>query len=159
MKAWDYLSKWNIKVNLFVLTLIWISCAFNHTVLTFRLKYFPGNIYWNGLLSATSDLIGTILSGVVFSYIGAKKNFQISFAVAAVGGILMYLYIKLTGYTTSSKDVSKLYGFYILIAKLGICGAFNGIYCCFSDMFPPLFSVTAFGIANFFARFSSFFAP
>jgi len=129
--------------------------------LTFRLKYFPGNIYWNGLLSATSDLIGTIISGFVFSYLGAIKNFQISFAVATIGGILMYAYLKLTHYYEHppSNDASLLYGLFILISKLGTCGAFNGIYCCFSEMFPPLFSVTAFGIANFFARFSSFFAP
>ncbi|MFN9899618.1 MAG: hypothetical protein ACK55Z_12690, partial [bacterium] len=103
-----------IRINLLVLALIWVTCAFNHTVLTFRLKYFPGNIYWNGLLSGISDVIGTIISGFVFSYLGAIKNFQISFAVATIGGILMYAYLKLTHYYEDppSNDASLLYGLF-----------------------------------------------
>lgn len=56
-------------------------------------------------------------------------------------------------------NLQFLYGIFLLVAKIGICMSFNCLYCSFSEMFPPLFSVTAFAICNFLARFASFFAP
>ena len=38
-------------------------CTFNFYLLTFSMKYFPGNIFGNSLAFAFSDVIAFILSG------------------------------------------------------------------------------------------------
>jgi hypothetical protein len=62
-------------VNLCILTLIWLTCGFNHAVISFRLKYVPGNIYWNGVLNGLSDLLGYVVAGVVQSSVGIQRTF------------------------------------------------------------------------------------
>jgi hypothetical protein len=75
----------------------------------------------------------------------------------------MYTFLVVTDFYEGERkelgELEKLYGVFLLIGKIGICGAFNVIYCSFAEMFPPLFSITAFAIANFMARSSAFFAP
>lgn len=74
-------------------------------------------------------------------------------AIAAVGGVSILIFM------TFPSDSILLYGLLILIAKFGISAAFNIVYCSNAEMFPALFTVTAFGISNFFARSCTFFAP
>jgi len=162
-RARDFLAQRVIQINLTVLTLFWLSCALNHTVLTFQLKYFPGNIYLNSIISASSDIIGYSISGVLVAHIGNIRTWRFGFGATVFGGVLMLGFLHATDYYNTKPgslgNLTMLYGLFILIAKLGICTSFNVIYCSFSEMFPPLFSVTAFAISNFLARCSSFFGP
>lgn len=124
-------------------------------MLTFQLKYFPGNIYLNSVISATSDIIGYSISGVMIASLGIVQTYRFGFASTTFGGTLMLIFLHATDYYSAPAEVGRLsllYGMFILIAKLGICTSFNVIYCSFAEMFPPLFSVTAFAISNFLAR-------
>jgi hypothetical protein len=79
-------------------------------------------------------------------------------------GACMLAYLVTTDYYSKSvhafsTTAALMFGTIILTAKFGICCAFN---CCFSSttaMFPPQFSVVAFGIVNFCARAITFVAP
>lgn len=67
-------------------------------------------------------------------------------------------YYNKTEHNFSSREM-LIFGSLILVVKFGNAAAFNVIYGSTTSMFPPLFSVTAFGISNFFARCCSFFSP
>ena len=52
-----------------------------------------------------------------------------------------------------------MFAVFVLIAKFGISGAFNGVYIGNVELFPTLFAVTAMGIVNLVARISAVLAP
>jgi len=62
--------------------------SFNFFMLTFFLKYFPGNIFENSLCYAVSDLIAFTLSGVVIKYTRVIIGFRLAFIISLVGGAL-----------------------------------------------------------------------
>ena len=48
---------------------------------------------------------------------------------------------------------------FVVFAKFGISGAFVLLYSSTVEVFPTLFSATALGFCNFFARIITIFAP
>jgi hypothetical protein len=48
---------------------------------------------------------------------------------------------------------------FITLAKGGIAANFTIVYIASAEIYPTLFSATALGINNFFARFITIFAP
>ena len=146
------------------MTISWLTCSLCFTLIGFLLKYFPGNIFFNGLMSCCSELAGFTSAGIAYARYGSKRSLFTFYGIAAAGSILIIGYMHVTGYYEQEIHVftttSMLtYGVLLLVAKFGISAAFNVIYCCNSEMFPALFAVTAFGISNFFARCCTFFAP
>ena len=69
-------------------------------MVSFLLKYFPGNIYVNSIMSVSSELIAYALGGVMFEKLGVKYGFIFSFGIAFAGGLAILCY----------EDVSKFYG-------------------------------------------------
>jgi hypothetical protein len=49
--------------------------------------------------------------------------------------------------------------FFVLLSRYGISSAFNLVWIANSVIFPTLFTGTAMGICNVFARISTFFSP
>jgi len=146
------------------MTLNWLTCSLNNTMISFLLKYFPGNIYFNGFMSCLSEVVGTFVSGLLLLKNRPKWCLNSSFFVAGAGGVMMVVYLIKTDYYQQeehkfSTTEMMIFGGLILVVKFGNSSAFNVLYGCTTSMFPPLFSVTAFGIANFFARSCSFFSP
>jgi hypothetical protein len=146
------------------MTLNWLTCSLNNTMISFLLKYFPGNIYFNGFMSCLSEVIGTFVSGLLLLSYTPKRCLEWSFTLAGLGGLIMVIYLIKSDYYNQaelkfSSGEMLLFGGLILVVKFGNASAFNVLYGCTTSMFPPLFSVTAFGISNFFARSCSFFSP
>ena len=119
-------------------------------MIIFLLKYIPGNIFVNSLASSLSELVATLLGGVLYKYAGIKLSFIICFAVALLGGLfLLFLGVN---------DV-KWIPIFIALGKGGISASFVIVYVATVELFPVLFAATAMGICNFFARFLTIFAP
>ena len=53
-----------LRTNLWAAILIYSEASFNFYLLTFYLKYFPGNIFENSTFFACSDLIAFVLCGI-----------------------------------------------------------------------------------------------
>jgi len=47
----------------------------------------------------------------------------------------------------------------ILATRFGVSGSYNICYLANAQLFPPIFSATAIGICNFFAKMSTVVAP
>ena len=158
-----FIKQRTIQINLAIMCLSWLTCSLNNTLISFLLKYMPGNIFFNGFMSCTSELVGTFITGIAMLYYDGKTLLKASYGLAGVGGVLMLVYLVNTQYY--SYDVHEfsnasmlIFGGLILVVKFGCAAAFNVLYGNTTAMFPPLFSVSAFGISNFLARTCTFFS-
>jgi hypothetical protein len=159
-----YLKQRKILINLVIMCMAWLTCSLNNTLISFLLKYFPGNIFLNGFMSCTSELVGTFMSGLAMIFYSPQFCLKVSYGIAGFGGFLMIVYLVKTDYY--AQEVHEftpaslfIFSSLILIVKFGCASAFNVIYAATTTLFPPLFSVTAFGISNFLARTCTFFSP
>ena len=137
------------------MNVIWITVSFNYYMLSFLLKYFPGNIFINGMANSLSELFSNIISGMIYKNTGPKRGFIFSFLISALGGLSILLYEIFTGFFKSEKKENEgalLFAVLVLIAKFGIGSASNICYISNSDIFPVLFSASGFGICQFIAR-------
>jgi hypothetical protein len=139
----------------------WLTSSFNYYMVAFLLKYFPGDIYVNGIFSSTSEVIAYVLAGVFYRTIGVKLSLFVAFAIAAAGGASIVAYESYSDfYSPTPMDLPGwIFPCLVLTAKFGIACAFNLNYCSNIDVFPLAFSATSLGIVNFLARFASIFAP
>lgn len=81
-----------LKTNLWSAALLYMEATFNFYLLTFYLKYFPGNVFENSVYFACSDLIAFCCAGVGLKYLGMKNTIRFASALALTGGI-SYLFL------------------------------------------------------------------
>ena len=151
----------DIRLNVIIMTFSWLASSFNYYMVGFLLKYFPGNVYVNGAVSAISEVVATILAGVIYEKLGCKKAFVFMYALSTVGGVGIVIYEMSVGFYKNDTELTSgwFFPFLVLFAKFGISSAFTLNYLCNVDLFPVLFVSTAYGFCNFFARFFTIFAP
>lgn len=87
-----FMSIPDIRLNIILMSFCWLTSSFNYYMVGFLLKYFPGSIYVNGSISSLSECVACCMGGYIYSKLGVKKAFILSFGIAAVGGfgILWY---------------------------------------------------------------------
>ena len=132
------------------MTVFWSAGSFNYYIITFYLKYIPGNVYVNTSLSCIAEVFAYIGSGLLMNIFGVKLSYICAFILAAVGGILLVIFFNAEG---------ALIAVFILFAKFGISFTFNLSYLAPPQMFPTALCTTAFGICNIFARISTILSP
>ena len=108
-----------LLVNLILMTVFWSAGSFNYYIITFYLKYIPGNVYVNTSLSCIAEVLAYIGSGLLMNVFGVKLSYICAFILAAVGGILLVIFFNAEG---------ALIAVFILFAKFGISFAFNLSY-------------------------------
>lgn len=81
-----------LKTNLWSAVLLYMEGTFNFYLLTFYMKYFPGNLFTNSVYFACSDLVAFVGAGVLLKYVGMKYSIQIASTLALIGG-LSYLFL------------------------------------------------------------------
>jgi hypothetical protein len=64
-----------IQVNLVAMTSNWLSCSVNYQLITFNLKYLPGNVLLNNTMSQVSEIIGNLAGAILTPYVGAIRAF------------------------------------------------------------------------------------
>ena len=74
--------------NLLLSLVIWSVSCFNFYLLTFYLKYFPGNIFQNSLSFAVADIIAYAFAGTILKKTNTNKTLISSYITSALGGIL-----------------------------------------------------------------------
>ena len=108
-----------LLVNLILMTVFWSAGSFNYYIITFYLKYIPGNVYVNTSLSCIAEVLAYIGSGLLMNVFGVKLSYICAFILAAAGGILLVIFFNAEG---------ALIAVFILFAKFGISFAFNLSY-------------------------------
>ena len=142
------------------MTIAWLVVSFNYYLIGFLMKYFPGNIYVNGLSSGSSEILSVLFGGLMYGKLGVKISFYIFFGMAFVGGLGILIYEDASQFF-SPNPVSYAYWIFptlVMFTKFGIAAAFTVLYFANADCFPVLFSATALGFGNFLARLITIFS-
>jgi hypothetical protein len=66
--------------------------SFNFYLVTFYLKYFPGNIFQSTLCFAFSDLFGYIFSGILLKKVKVGRALRLSFLISGFGAFFYIVY-------------------------------------------------------------------
>jgi len=67
-------KKW-IRLNLAIMTLNWLSNSINYYMLSFLIKYLPGNMLMNNTMNNLSEIAGNILGAMISSKLGPVRAF------------------------------------------------------------------------------------
>jgi len=86
-KISDMLKDRRVKINLFCSILVWLFSSFNFYLITFYLKYFPGNIYVNSICFASADFVAFMMSGVVLKFLKIRHGLSFAYTLSMVAGI------------------------------------------------------------------------
>lgn len=81
-----------LRTNLWASCLLYSEASFNFYLLTFYLKYFPGNIFENSVYFACSDLIAFVLTGLFLNFTSMRTSIRVGALIALIGGFL-YLFL------------------------------------------------------------------
>ena len=71
--------------NLLIMALTWQALGFTYTLVSFELKYLPGDIFSNSYTSAVAEIIAKLGAGVVLMRLGMKPLFAAAFFIAFMG--------------------------------------------------------------------------
>ena len=149
-KFTDLIEKRLYFINLLVMNLAWSTGSFTYYMIGFYLKYVPGDLYTNVIVSSLSELISSFVSGIVANYIGTKKTMFFSFMMGAFFGTTL-IFINVS-------DTSLIL-ICVLLTKFGVSSAFNLCFIITAEYFPPQYASTVFGACNIIARLTSILAP
>ena len=81
-----------LKTNLLTASVMYAAGCFNYFLLSFYIKYFPGNVMENSAIYACSDLLAMILVGVALSVTSMQNGVRYALALAFTGG-MFYLFL------------------------------------------------------------------
>ena len=134
------------------MTLQWITAAFCLYLITYQLKYLPGDIFHNAYAAGSADLLASALGGFLFKYAGIEKALLICNILGSTGALLICLW----GWTATEGLILPAL---MLLTKLGTSSLMMVVYFGNNHLFPTLFGATSMGICNVFARIATIGAP
>ena len=109
--------------------ILWAMSSFNFFMLTFFMKYFPGNIFENSLCFAVSDIIAFTMSGVIIKYTKVNNGFRLAFMISSFGGVLYIFFGSVTAFIPV----------FVCFCRVGVTMAFNLGYISVPRLFPTKF--------------------
>ena len=145
------LSDHLIVYNLLMMILVWFSSSFTFYLLNFLVKYMPGDIYFNSVISGLSAF-AMLFEGKLQDWMGMRGAMMASFAVTVVSTIWLCFFEKGT-------TAVLVYAFVLFLAKSGSSLTFGYAYAIHIELFPSNFIITSYGICNVVCRGLTIFAP
>jgi len=127
------------------------SASFNYYLVNFYLKYIPGNIFINTIVSSTAEAISGYTSAFVVLKVGTRNAMSTMFLVCGVAGFALWL--------AEARGLIDAIPFAVLSAKFGISAAFNMLYMSTLQYFPSEFMGSVFGVCNVTARLITILSP
>ena len=88
----DYLKDKEIFMNLAVASMLWVAIAFGTYLLSFEIKYLPGNLYMNVVMSTVADLVSTFCATAQYEKLGLKKSFLIGLLLSVTGCLMLLMF-------------------------------------------------------------------
>ena len=78
-----------MRLNLALMTYMWLCSSLNFYMVMFELKYWPGSIYTNTIASGLSDALATLTGGYIYAHLKFRKTFTVLYMISLVGGLLL----------------------------------------------------------------------
>ena len=76
-------------LNLAVMVVLWVTSNFNYGMINIYMKYVPGTIYVNYLISGLSEILAHIFVGALYVKLTPRFTFLIGYSFALLGGALL----------------------------------------------------------------------
>ena len=76
-------------LNLIIIVLSWCASTVCFYIIGFYIKYIPGNVFSNIIITSIADALSSVGAGLVAQNCGAKKTLFLSFSLAAVAGMAL----------------------------------------------------------------------
>lgn len=138
--------------NMMIALMCWLSTSFGFYLINFELKYLPGSVFFNVMMSTAAELVAKPIAFIGITRLGVKKSYMLCFMIGMVG-TMMILAVE------GRFESRLLMGLCLFIAKLGVASTFIVNYLSLEKLFPTLFCATAAGFCNFVARLATIFSP
>jgi len=128
----------------------WAMASMLYYFMSYYLIYLPGNTYNNTYASGGAEIVATLFGGFLIKVCNARWAFFTSNMIALLGGLcILFL-------GTPYEDWMPAF---VIIAKFGVSSTYMLVYAVTIDLFPTLFSATAFGVCNFVANMTTIVSP
>ena len=141
-----------MRTNLMIAICSWLAAAFGYYLIGFEIKYLPGSLYMNVVMSSVAEAFGKFLGNIQIKRVGIRQAFVNSFSLAILGAALIVM-------TNGRVESPIVLGLCLFVTKLGVAMAFLTNYLAIVVLFPTLFNGTVAGVCNFVARMGTIFAP
>jgi Na+/melibiose symporter-like transporter len=73
------------------MTMVWISASFCYYLISYQLKFISGSVYWNTIVSSSSEIVAYLISGVLMKLLGLKKVMIMSYSISLLGMLSLVL--------------------------------------------------------------------
>ena len=151
-----FLSRCLNLTNLLVFIYLMSAASFDFYLINFYLKYIPGNIFINTIVSSASSSASCYIAGIIIIKMGSRNGMCVAFTMCFLSGIV--LLISESGGDDSTLMISAI-PFAVLSAQFGASCAFGMLYMCTLQFFPSQFLGTVFGVCNVTARSITILSP
>ena len=125
-------------------------------MINFYIEHVKGDKYLNFLAGASVEIPAYAIGGVLIYFFGIRISLYAGACISILGGSFLIVY---GGEENGVEISSAAYMFLVLSAKGGILILVNAVYIGTATIFPPIFSGTAFGICNTFAKTCAIAGP
>ena len=139
-----------LRHNLLASCILWLFASFNFYMITFYLKYFPGNIFQNSICFALSDMAGFFLAGVLLKAMRTGRALRFSYLISSFGGLFYMLF---------GKTYPAFLPLFICCVRVGCTMSFNIGYISVPRLFPTRYVSLVYAITNVVAHVFACFAP
>jgi hypothetical protein len=145
------------------MNIAWSATSFGYYLISYYLKYIPGDIYTNVILASISEIFSSFFSATLCNHplIGAQKSLLISFLISGFFSFLLVITTEDVSSTPKNGDdpVSFYLLLLVILIKLGLSSAQNVCSLITAELFPIAYSSSVFGFCNIAARFTTILAP
>jgi hypothetical protein len=139
-----------VRLNLILMTWVWISTQIDYFVINFNLKHMEGSVFLNFSLAGLAEILAHIFVGVTFNKMGPRATLMVGYTLTAFGSIPMIW---------QDRFGDGLIALFVIVAKFGISMSTCCSYVSTPILFPVHIASTAFGITNFVGRLFGMLAP
>ncbi len=136
-------------LNFTLLAVLWSLVQFTYYIFNFMLRFLPGDLLSNAFASAYAEILGVLVSGILYHFLGLNFSLFTSFMISTVGAYLL-LDGQVDWFLTS---------IYCFAARTGICLSYNILNFNSKRMFPPDIQDSAMLTLNLIGRIITIGAP
>ncbi len=137
--------------NLSLMIVCWVSTTFMYYLVIFYVKYLPGQLYTNQIVSGFS-VFGYLLAPFMARKYDNKKIMLIGYVTSLIFLVLMIVFFFI-------ESDELVYSFMFLAFKCGVTLNFLSLLVIHTDMFPIQFMASSYGICNIVSRLITLGAP
>ena len=70
---------------------LWLATAFGAYLLTFEIKYLPGNLYVNVVMSTSADIAAKVYAYAQYERLGLQRSFFVGLGLSLVGCLMILM--------------------------------------------------------------------